>query len=293
MVSDFIYLEKGTNANAVLKMWNVIVPTGNREKREHSHTAMEISLFKRGSGIYNVEGKEYSFCEGDVVIFCSNEHHCITKVNEELKILNFQFEPRLLWGTKYDSLSETAQSLCFFHRKEFNSVVHDTDFAKELKKYLLSIEEEFTEKKPEYCFAIKNILNNMMLAIVRNGNYLDKGVAAVETSHLRTMRKTMDYIENNLTEPLYLEEIAAKQGISPSYFSTLFKKVTGTTLTRYINERRIGLALHLLSVNSDDTMLGIAVKCGYNNTANFNKAFRSITGVTPTEYKKYGGVPLS
>ena len=44
----------------------------------------------------------------------------------------------------------------------------------------------------------------------------------------------------------------------------------------------------LLSDNSTDNMLDIAVKCGFNNTANFNKTFKNITGITPSEYRLSG-----
>ena len=293
-MQDFVYLPNGGSTNAILKMWNVIVPCGVRGFKDHSHTAFELSVLKEGSGVYAVGGKEIPFNQGDVAVFCSNKPHCITTVENELKLLNLQFEPRLLWGAKNDSLSERAQSMCFFHNSEFPCILKaESSVAQTVKALLLQIENEFKEKNSEYRFAIKNLLNSILITLIRQGNYLSPNADTVDREHLKIMRKAMDYIESNISEPIYLEDISQKVGMSPSYFSTLFRKISSTTLTHYINERRINLALHLLACEGENTILSIAVKCGYNNTANFNKVFKSIVGVTPTEYKKRGGVPLS
>ena len=51
-----------------------------------------------------------------------------------------------------------------------------------------------------------------------------------------------------------------------------------------INIKRIEKSLGLLK-NTDDTVLSVAAACGYNNTANFNRIFRKITGLTPRQYR--------
>ena len=53
----------------------------------------------------------------------------------------------------------------------------------------------------------------------------------------------------------------------------------------YVNIKRIEKSLGLLK-NTDDTVLSVAAECGYNNTANFNRIFKKITGLTPAEYRK-------
>ena len=63
----------------------------------------------------------------------------------------------------------------------------------------------------------------------------------------------------------------------------------------YINIRRIERARELLA-GTNDTVLAVATACGYNNTANFNRIFRKITGITPHEYRashrtERGGAP--
>ena len=99
------------------------------------------------------------------------------------------------------------------------------------------------------------------------------------------MSKTMDYIDNNIEKDLQLSELAEIAGMNKSYFSTLFKKLNGMSPWDYITVRRIDLARKLLS-DSDRNILDIAMMCGFNNTANFNRAFKKVTGKTPKEIRK-------
>ena len=69
--------------------------------------------------------------------------------------------------------------------------------------------------------------------------------------------------------------------------SHIFKKTVGISLWDYITSKRIETAMAFLSNKDDCNMLDIAVNCGFNNTANFNKAFRRVTGLTPTEFRRH------
>ena len=89
-----------------------------------------------------------------------------------------------------------------------------------------------------------------------------------------------------------LDSVSEILNISPSYFSVYFCSVMGIKLWDYITENRIELAMRALESNSGDTMLDIALQSGFNNTANFNKAFRKFTGRTPSEYRAIGKAAL-
>ena len=73
--------------------------------------------------------------------------------------------------------------------------------------------------------------------------------------------------------------------MSPSYFSTLFKKLNGLTLWEYVQMRRIELAADQL-LSTDKNVSEIALACGYNSISNFNRSFKAMTGQTPVAYRK-------
>ena len=80
-------------------------------------------------------------------------------------------------------------------------------------------------------------------------------------------------------------EIAAVAGMNAQYFCRYFKKHTGRTVTEYINDVRISQASRLLA-QTDDKILHIAVRCGYENAGYFISRFRRSRGVSPSEYRE-------
>ena len=115
-----------------------------------------------------------------------------------------------------------------------------------------------------------------------------KTVTAEEYGHIKSVRTAMDYINRHLPDELTLEEIAKRADMSPNYFSHIFKKTVGVALWDYITSKRIESAMTLITERPDRNMLDIAVDCGFNNTANFNKMFRRVTGMTPSKFRRHG-----
>lgn len=92
-------------------------------------------------------------------------------------------------------------------------------------------------------------------------------------------------ISFNLTADLSLTAISTEFSLNSSYLSTLFKKETGTTLTNYVNGKRMEHAIYLLNT----TMLpiqDIAVQCGINDVNYFTKLFKKTKNKTPTQYRE-------
>ena len=73
--------------------------------------------------------------------------------------------------------------------------------------------------------------------------------------------------------------------MSTSYFSHIFKTVNRISPLDYIIRKRIDMAMSELQ-QTNKSILEIAYSCGFNNTANFNRAFRSKTGLVPSDYRR-------
>ncbi|MEN8254623.1 MAG: AraC family transcriptional regulator [Verrucomicrobiota bacterium] len=82
-------------------------------------------------------------------------------------------------------------------------------------------------------------------------------------------------------------EIADRIGISPEHLSRLFKELTGSGPGEYILKQKIQVACHLLK-ETNLSCKEIAARLGYNDQANFTRAFQSITHTTPTNFRKTG-----
>lgn len=100
----------------------------------------------------------------------------------------------------------------------------------------------------------------------------------------RKLWQAIAYINEYLSEDLSLGAIASEFGMSPSYFNTLFKGATGTTICQYVIQRRVELAKRLLR-QSNLSIVEICYQVGFQSQSYFNNVFRKYTGITPKAYR--------
>ncbi len=275
----------------MLKMWSVNVDGGKRPYRRHCHTQFEISLITDGDGEYTTKRSKFNMKKGDVVVFSSNELHNISEIGENgLSIINMHFEPRFLSGSKSDLMGQGYMNFCFTHSHDFCNLI-TAEKATPVCELIFKIKHELEHDNPERNLAIKSYLNLIVILLIREFNY--KSDEQVPITQLSNMLKATKFIDRNISEKLSLEDISAVAGVSPNYFSALFKQLNGTALWDYISAKRIEKAIGLiLDSDKDMTMLNIALECGFNSTASFNKIFKKQTGMTPTQFKSSGDVLL-
>ena len=94
-----------------------------------------------------------------------------------------------------------------------------------------------------------------------------------------------EYCEKNYTEPISITIVSDMLHISPSYFSTLFKKVTGENFTAYVTSLRLEKACEQLTA-TEKNISDIAIDVGYSDYFYFAKVFRKHFRATPTEYRE-------
>lgn len=269
-----------------LKMWQVNVPPGKRPLHNHFHERFEIMMVKEGGGTYTTLKKQYPICPGDIFVFSSNEMHCITDVsNTGLVITNLHFDPFFLSEFSGDKVSLEHNNFCYCHNESFENRI-PKEKTGILPQLFSNIASELTRAETEYAFLCKAYLDQIVVSLIRNHGY-SRDTSPVDKTHLLAVRNAIAYINNHLTEKITLKEIADVAAISPAYFSTLFKRTCNINLWDYITSQRINKVIQLLASDpKSETMLEIALQCGFNNSANFNKAFKRHMGMTPREFIK-------
>ena len=105
------------------------------------------------------------------------------------------------------------------------------------------------------------------------------------TSCSDRFNKITEYIMNNFTNDITLPEIAEVANMGITAFCNFFKQHHKITFVEYLNIVRIGHACKLLNEN-DENIVGAAYKSGFNTLANFNRQFKKIKNMTPSEYRK-------
>ncbi len=112
-------------------------------------------------------------------------------------------------------------------------------------------------------------------------------VARIRTSqkYSRAVQTAIDDIYLHLHEPIALEELARRAGLTRSYFSVLFRKEVGMPVSDYIRAMRVDEAKDLLRLTGY-SQLEISSYLAFNSQSHFVSVFRRVTGMTPGEYRR-------
>lgn len=106
--------------------------------------------------------------------------------------------------------------------------------------------------------------------------------------NLDAVKRAVAYIESHLAEPLDVGSIANAAGLSPFYFSRVFKAAYRTSVHRYVLERRLDRARELLA-DTDIAISAIALETGFSSQSHLTTTFRHRFGLPPAQYRANGG----
>lgn len=101
------------------------------------------------------------------------------------------------------------------------------------------------------------------------------------------LNNAVEYLESNMTEAISYEQAAKIACCSTYHFQRMFSYMAGVPLSEYIRRRRMSLAAADLQVKREK-VIDVALKYGYESPTAFNRAFKSIHGITPSEAAKEG-----
>jgi len=137
--------------------------------------------------------------------------------------------------------------------------------------------DEYIEKP----FDIQKVKEVFERLLGQRKNFDERGIDCAKSK----IEEAKKFIERNYDKPLSLKDVSQGIYLSPKYFSRMFKEKSGRTF----NQHRLGLrmkAAKQLLKKFGYTVSQISARVGYHNPDSFMKAFKKITGLTPSEYRR-------
>jgi len=101
------------------------------------------------------------------------------------------------------------------------------------------------------------------------------------------LRRAIEYVEQNLSRPVQLADIAASVGLTSMHFACQFRLSTGFSPHAYLMRRRLEHA-QLLLQHPNASVSDVALQCGFSTHAHFSAAFKRYTGYSPLAWRLHG-----
>ncbi len=132
---------------------------------------------------------------------------------------------------------------------------------------------------------VESLANALAVMLLRDYSTAQPCVAVYEGGlGDRKLLQVTDYINDSLDQDIKLADLAQLLGMSQSHFSQLFKQSMGISPHQYLLQQRVERAKQLLK-QTDQSVVDIALACGFNSHSHLSKQFRQLTGMTPKAYR--------
>ena len=244
----------------------------------HWHNAAEFTLALKDGCRYKIAGKNVELSKGDILFIWPREVHEILSVPADGSCF-IQFDPYML-ENNLDLLS--LERYFPDHRKI--SRAEEPELADEIASLFLKIKEEgetmsfFAETRCKKIVTDILLLEGERILNAAGGNL--QNIPGAPGSHIR---EAESFMEEHYTENISQAEVASHVGLSPYYFSRLFREISGSSFPEYLTGIRIRAAIRLLSYGTY-TITECAFRAGFQSTTTFNKSFRELMGCSPREF---------
>lgn len=245
----------------------------------HHHDFYEVYLFLSGKVEYQVEGRLYQLLPGDILLLSPSELHQVT-----VQSARIPYERIVLWISRSylftlgggDSLSRCFDNAFSEHTNLLRAYENS-----QLRTLFMHLLEELSDNLYANEVCARGYL--IQLLVFLNRLSLNNPHKAAESDPL--VSYTVEYINHHYFEEISLDILAAQLNMSKYYLCHEFKRVTGTSIYRYILLKRLQTARELILQGYPPG--NAATKCGFSNYPNFYRSFRSCYGISPSDCFAY------
>ena len=254
----------------------------NFYEKLHQHKEIQISLIAEGEGTYIIGDCVGEFKKNDVFVIGEDLPHIFKRdasIEVETEMVSLFFSKNS-YGEGFFNLPEFEHSQDFF-----NEVGLGLEILSNKKKLFLLLSQINNISKYDQFISFLEIIKLISEAKKQSLSSLIN-LKKYAGNEGKRMSDIFQYTMNNYHNDISLAQVSDIANMTPNAFCRYFKQRTNKTFVNFLIDIRIGNACKLLTKNNDLNITEISYKSGFNNLANFNRKFKSIKGVTPSDYRK-------
>lgn len=251
----------------------------------HHHDFYEIYLLMSGTVFYHVEGRSYQLFPGDILLVGPMELHKL-----HIDEVGAPYERMVLWLNqsflKQLSTEHTDLTRCFnIDTPQHTNLLRLSPTQRaQVETLMAQLDEQSRLSETVYGNDIcaTSILSNLLVQLNRLANHQPRIYS--DTAH-GVVPDVLQYINTHYKENLSLDLLATKFFISKYHLSHEFGRHVGTSIYRYIMQKRLLIAKQLLGEGSAPSR--VYQECGFRDYANFYRAFKAEYHISPKQFQGY------
>ncbi|BCJ93301.1 AraC family transcriptional regulator [Anaerocolumna cellulosilytica] len=257
----------------------------NEEKtmNMHIHDCYEIYYSISGGRQFLIDNKFYTMQPGDVFFINSYESHYLSEIDQMVhERIVLSIHPDFV---KAISTDETDLNYCFSYREQGFS--HRLALDKEQQQRFIYYIHKLTSPSGFGMDILERAAFMELLVFLNKAFYAQCQSEVTDASYQYSQQvdQILDYINQNIDQPLSIDHLSKQFFLSESYICRIFKSATGTTINKYLTARRITKAKSLLAEGK--SVNEVCESCGFHDYSNFLKAFTKAVGISPKKYATY------
>ena len=252
-----------------------------KEVALHHHDFYEVYFFLSGNVQYNIESRSYLLTPGDVLLISPMELHqpMFGSEHREYERIVLWIDKRFLEGFNIQGQDLTA---CFDTTVPgHTNLLRPEGVARQYLTFLLeNLMAEVASEDPYSEMAALSLLAQVLVSL----NRLAKQSAGEENKSGpdATVYSVLGYINEHYSDNLTLDDLANKFFIRKYHLSREFQRLVGTSVHRYMVQKRLVMAKQMLSEGKPSSE--VYQQCGFGDYSNFYRAFKSEYQISPKEY---------
>ena len=236
-----------------------------------------------GSDMY-LDDKVERYQTGMLTLVPENYPHITISDGEGTNFWEYIFfDPKMVIAELYPNNPNTVRDI--IRQINRGAVLTDSRSVPALARIIEAILDEGREKKP-YSTRMQHIyIKALVIELMRlNSEMPYYPYESGKKTAMEQITAALEYVEKHYQEPIKIQDIAKTCNMSETHFRRTFEEHINMTPADYVNLVRIQKACELLK-NTDDSMDGIAMKCGFANTSTLNRNFKKYLGTSPYQWK--------
>ena len=248
-------------------------------KQPHYHDCHQILYVTGGSAQIRVNEAQYQVKAGDLVIFSRLEQHAVTGQSWDYQRYVLKIAPELPAGSEQ---TYRIYAILLNRPKGFYNVIDVQQQQEAVSSLFERILREWNDAQPMQEALLDLLVQQLLIYGYRR---IPEVFSAMEDGGLELVQQIQTQFQRDYKNTITLHDLAQTYNISSSYLSHLFKKATGSSVMGYLQSCRIAAAKKYLA--ETNLRIGeIVEQCGFSDTSNFSRTFRSTTGLSPTDFRK-------